>query len=105
MTGELLSQDELGRVGALVEAAVKSGVSHLTLIEEYTGTTNISQYFKFLQQGIESKTNNVSVDVLDETSTKQAAPVELSVSLVPGYRGKANIVAAIKDIGWPAPVG
>lgn len=98
MSGELLSQSELGRVRALALAALESGVSHLTLIEEYTGTTNVTQYFEFLKQGIESKENNVSVNVLDKKSARQTAPIGLSVNLVPGYRGKADIVAAIKDM-------
>lgn len=98
MSGELVSQSELGRVRALAQAAVESGVSHFTLIEEYTGTTNLVKYFDFLRQGIEFEDNNVSVKVLSEVPARQVNPQGLSVTLVPGYRGKADIVAAIKGM-------
>lgn len=97
-SGELLPQGELDRVRALALAAVESGVSHLTLVEEYTGTTNLTEYFNILLQDLVFKYNNISVDVLDETMAGQAKQAQLSVNLVPGYRGKADIVAAIKGM-------
>lgn len=98
MNGELLSQNELGRMTALIQAAVGSGVSHLTLIEEYTGTTNLSQYFDFLLQSLVFKDTSISVNVLDDADAGLTKQQRLLVSLVPGYRGKADIVTAIKDM-------
>lgn len=98
ISDEMLSHGELGRMTGLIRAALGSGVSHLTLIEEYTGTTNLTQYFDFLLQDLVFEDNSVSINVLDEMEVRQSKQQQLLVSLVPGYRGKADIVAAIKDM-------
>lgn len=94
----LLTGFDADRVQSIFEAADRSGIANLTLIEEFGGTTNLESYFKFLSQHIDNKNTTTSLNVMDDDKIALKVGTGLSVNMIASYRGKLDIAGAVKRI-------
>lgn len=96
--GNWQTGDEVNRVRSIVEAGVASSLSNLTLIEEFSGPTNLTQYFQFLVQHIDCANNLFFFDIIDEVRSDAKVSQALRVNLISDYRGKDDVVASVKRL-------
>lgn len=94
----LLTGNDADRVELIFEAADRSDIANLTLIEEFSGTTNLKLYFEYLAQHIENKTIIAALNVMDKNKIALKVGAKLGVTMIASYRGKLDIVGAVKRI-------
>lgn len=90
--------EEVGRVASILDAVSQIGLSHLTLIEEFSGPTNLISYFNFLLQKIENKGSSFYLKVLDEVDASASGNEPLQVNLIPDYHGKRDVISSVKGL-------
>lgn len=102
---ELFARRDAGRVQAIIEAADRGGLSNLTIIEEFSGPTTLTQYFKEIFQAIETKMKVSNIDVMDEERIAFQSGTRLEVTMIASYQGKSDVVASMKKVlgGSDAP--
>ncbi len=94
----LLTGNDADRVQSIFEAADRNDIANLTLIEEFSSTTNLKSYFDFLVQHVDSKNILSTFNVMDEGRISLKVGARLCVNMIASYRGKLDIVDAVKRI-------
>ena len=95
---EVFTRSDADRVQSILETADSKGLSNLTIIEEFSGPTNLVSYFKKLLQEFESKAEVHKVNVIDEHRLSFEVETCLEVNMIASYRGKSEVVASVKKI-------
>ncbi len=99
----LLTGNDADRVQSILEAADRSGIANLTLIEEFGGTTNLLKYFKELSQYIDVNNRTATLNVTGEDNVALKLGTRLSVNMLASYRGRLDIANAVKRIAGNFP--
>ena len=102
---ELFARRDADRVQEIIEAADRRGLSNLTIVEEFSGPTNLVSYFKEIHQVIETKTKIQNLNVMDEGRISFQWGTCLEVTMIASYQGKSDVVASMKKVlgGSDAP--